>query len=68
MPFFFFDPTMLLLIPAFALAMWAQIKVKGAYKKFSQLRSVSGLTGAQVARRILDTHGLNDVKVEPVAG
>jgi len=68
MPFLFFDPTMLLLIPAVVLAIWAQFKVRSAYRRFSEVRSVSGLTGAQVARRILNTQGLSDVKVEPTAG
>lgn len=68
MPFMLFDPTFVLLIPAVVLAIWAQMKVKSSYQKYSQVRSASGLTGAQVARRILNMHGLNNVEVEPVAG
>ncbi len=64
----FFDPTMVLLIPAVILAVWTQNKVKSAYCKYSRIRSASGLTGANVARRILDVNGLNDVEVEPIAG
>lgn len=63
-----FDPTMILLVPALILAFWAQNKVKSAYKKYSMVRNASGLTGAETARRILDSHGLQDVKVEPVSG
>lgn len=65
---FFFDPTFILLIPALLLAFWAQRKVKSTYRKYSQVRSYSGLNGAQVARRILDIHGLNDIEVEAVSG
>lgn len=65
---FFWDPTMILLIPALILAFWAQAKVRGAYAKYSQIRSASGLTGAQVARSILNMNGLQDVVVEEHPG
>ncbi|MHB2155443.1 zinc metallopeptidase [Calditrichota bacterium GD2] len=68
MPFFFFDPTMILLIPAFILAVWAQIKVKSTYNKFKKVAAASGMTGAQVAKQILQRNGIYDVEVEPVAG
>ena len=42
--------------------------VRSSYKKYSKVRSYSGLTGAQVARQILDRNGLSNVRVEPVAG
>lgn len=64
----FFDPTMVLLIPAVILAIWAQSRVRSTYRKYSQIRSASGITGAVAARRILDMKGLNDVEVIPVAG
>ncbi|UCZ54799.1 zinc metallopeptidase [Bacillus shivajii] len=53
----------LMLIP-----LWAQSKVKSAYKKYSQVRASSGMTGAEVARKILNDNGLYDVSVEPVKG
>jgi Zn-dependent membrane protease YugP len=59
MPFFFFDPTMVLLIPALLLAMWAQYKVKSSYAHFSQVSTRSGLTGSDVARRILRDAGVD---------
>lgn len=64
----FFDKTMVLILPAFALALWAQWKVKSTYKKFSDVNSRLNLTGEQVARRILDQNGLQDIPVEPIAG
>lgn len=48
----------LLIIP-----MWAQFKLKRTYGKYSKIRSTSGITGAQVARAILDRNGLTDVQV-----
>lgn len=65
---FFFDWTMVLILPALGLAMWAQHKVKGTYAQFSEVRSRTGMTGQQVARRILDQNGLQDVVIEPIEG
>lgn len=45
------------------LPIYAQFKVKSTYNKYSKIRSTSGMTGAQVARLILDQNGLHDVKV-----
>ena len=61
--YMFYDWTMLLLIPAFLLAMGAQAKVKSAYSRYLRVPAQSGMTGAQVARRILDANGLFDVPV-----
>ncbi|MEW9109396.1 zinc metallopeptidase [Cytobacillus gottheilii] len=47
---------------------WAQFKVKGAYNKYSKVASSSHMTGAEVARRILDANGLYDVSVSEVRG
>lgn len=54
---------LLLIIP-----MWAQMKVKSTYKKYSQIAISSHMTGAQVARKILDDNGLYDVQIEEVKG
>lgn len=45
------------------LPLYAQMKVKSTYNKYSKVRSTSGMSGAQVARTILDANGLHDVKV-----
>jgi len=50
------------------LPLYAQMKVKSTYKKFSSVPSQRGMTGAQVARMILDHHGLSDVRVVPTQG
>jgi len=63
-----FDPTMILLIPAIILGIWAQNKVRRAFEKYSRYANSAGLTGAQTARRILDRFGLNDVEVTSTNG
>jgi len=50
------------------LPLYAQMKVKGTYRKFSEIRSTSGMSGAEVARLILDKNGLYDVRVVPTQG
>ena len=50
------------------LPLYAQMKVKSTYNKFAEVSSQRGMTGAQVARMILDHHGLTDVRVVPTQG
>lgn len=68
MPFGFFDPTYLLLIPAMIFAMWAQWKVQHTYAQFSRVRAANGLTGRDMAVAIMNRNGVHDVRVEEVAG
>jgi len=65
---FFGDPTFILIIPALILAFYAQSKVKGAYKTYSQVFASSRLTGAQVAHQILQTAGAGEVTIEKQPG
>ncbi|HSA96435.1 MAG TPA: zinc metallopeptidase [Acidobacteriota bacterium] len=65
---FFNDPTFLLLIPAFILAIYAQAKVKGAYAKYGQIASASRLTGAQAAHQLLQQAGAGEVVIEKTPG
>jgi len=65
---FFFDPTMLLLLPALAFAIWAQWKVSSTFNRYSQIPSRSRLTGRAVATQILRQNMLNDVEVGHVSG
>lgn len=58
----------LLVVPAFILSLWAQIRVKGTYKKMSAVRNSRNLTGAQAASRVLYEHGITDVTIERVGG
>ena len=64
----FWDPTMVLLIPAMILAMYAQMKVNSTYHHYSQIASQRGMTGADVARYILNKNGLYDIPIERVQG
>lgn len=68
MPFFFFDSTMILLIPAVILAVWAQIKVKSTYRKYQKVHASQNITGAMAAKQILNSNGIFDVEIEAVAG
>lgn len=68
MPFLFWDPTFLLLIPAMIFAFWAQSKVQGTYKKMSQVRAANGLTGREMAATIMSQNGVGDVAIEQVGG
>jgi uncharacterized protein len=64
----FFHWSFVFVIPGLILGIWAQTRVKSAFKKYSQVRSMRGLKGWEAARAILDTAGLSDVKIEGVAG
>lgn len=64
----FFDPTFILLIPAVILAFYAQSKVKSTFAKYSKVTTASRLTGAEVARGILDAQGLTDIPVKKTPG
>lgn len=65
---FFFDSTMVLLLPAIIISAWAQFKIKASFSKYSKVNSVNGYTGSQVARILLDDAGLFDIPVEIVQG
>lgn len=64
----FWDPTMVLLIPAIILAAYAQMKVQSTYRKFSEVRSASGRSGREIAQAILSANGISGVGVEPGEG
>jgi len=58
----------MMMIPVFLLSMFASFRVKSAFKKYSSVYIRSGLTGAEVARKILDKNGLQDVGVVETSG
>lgn len=62
----YFDPTMIILIPAIIISFWAQTKVNSAYSKYSKVRNINGYSGQQVARMMLDEAGLWDIKIEMI--
>ena len=55
-------------LPALLLGFWAQMKVQGAFNKYSRVRTSNGMSGAEVARKILDTNNLQNVKIEQTRG
>jgi len=64
-----FDPIYFLFIgPALLLSLWASWRTRSAFNKYSRVRTARGLTGAQAARILLDTAGLNDVEIVPAQG
>lgn len=64
----YYDPTYFLILIGAVLCLLAQMRVSSTYKKFSRVRSKSGLTGAQAAQRILQLSGIYDVQIEHVRG
>jgi len=66
---FFYDPSYLIyMLPALLLMMLAQGYVSSAYRKWSQVRARSNLTGAQAAERLISSGGLYDVRIEGTRG
>lgn len=65
---FGWDRTMILLIPAILLSIYSQIKISAAFRRYSRVPSRKGLNGAHIARMILQSQGLYDVRIEPVRG
>jgi uncharacterized protein len=57
-----------LIIIAFLLSLWAQFRVKGTFKRWSNVPNQNGITGYDAARQMLDANGLHDVPIEPVRG
>ncbi len=65
---YYFDPTYILVIVGAVLCMWASSRVNSTYRRYSKVRSRRGITGAEAAERILQMSGINDVRVEHIAG
>jgi Zn-dependent membrane protease YugP len=64
-----FDPTyFVFILPALALSLWASWRTRAAFKKYSQVRTLRGLTGAQAAQEMLRRAGIPDVEVVPTHG
>ncbi|MBA7470930.1 hypothetical protein ES707_06220 [subsurface metagenome] len=58
----------LFMLPPLIFMIWAQARVSSAYNRYSRVRNMSGLTGAQAAQTLLEHNGLGDVKLEGVKG
>ena len=68
MGYYYWDPTYILVMIGAVICMIASARVKGTFNKYSQLRSMSGMNGAQVAQRVLQAAGIYDVQVRHVSG
>lgn len=64
----YMDPTYLLVVIGAVICLIASARVKTTYEKYSHQRSMSNMTGAQAAERILSAAGINGVRVQRVAG
>jgi len=56
------------LLPAFALALYAQFKVKNTFAKYLKVPTQKGITGYDTARKILDRNGLENIDIEITGG
>jgi len=65
---YYFDPTYVLVLIGVVLSLAASAKVRSTFDKYSRVRSVSGMTGAEAAQRILQRAGIFDVQIEHVSG
>lgn len=68
MGYYYWDPTYILVVIGAVICMIASARVKGTFNKYSQLRSMSGMNGAQVAQRVLQAAGIYEVQVRHVSG
>lgn len=65
---FYFDWTMLLVLPGLLLGLWAQFRVKSAFSKYSRVRSQRGMSAEEVSRRLLERTGNSSVTITGTAG
>ena len=65
---YYFDPTWILVIIGALLSMAASAKVNSTFSKYSKVRSMTGMTGEDAAKRLLNSQGIYDVTVRPVKG
>lgn len=70
MPYIYygFDPTYWMIIVGVLLSLLASFRVKTTFSKYSKVRSMSGITGAQAAEKILNSQGIYDVRIGRVSG
>lgn len=66
--YYWWDPTYILVVIGAVICLLASAKVKTTYAKYSKYRSMSGLTGAEAAERILRDAGIYDVRVGHISG
>lgn len=65
---FYWDPTYILIVIGMVICLAASAHVNSTFKKYSKYKSNSGLTGAQAAKKILESQGIYDVKIQHISG
>ena len=65
---FYWDPTYFLIIIGAIICLIASARVRTTYSKYGKVASMSGMTGAQAAARILQSEGITDVRIGRVSG
>lgn len=68
MPLFYDIPSMIMLLPALLLSLYAQFKVKSTFDRYLRVHSVSGYTGAEVANILLRNKGIDNIPISPTRG
>ncbi len=70
MPYFYslWDPTYFLVIIGAVICLLASARVKTTFARYSKVRSMSGMTGAQAAERVLHSAGIYDVVIQHIQG
>lgn len=67
MPMFYWDYTYVILLPAILFSMYAQGKIKSTFNRYLKKRTITGITGADAARTILNRNGIN-IPIEIISG
>ena len=65
---FYMDPTYAILIPGLLVSLWAQCRVDSVTRKYARVSARCGLTGAELAQRLMHEEGIDDVTVERIGG
>ncbi|MDZ7672207.1 MAG: zinc metallopeptidase [Halanaerobiales bacterium] len=65
---FFYDPTIIILIPVMLIAMYAQYKVKSTFNKYSKISTNKNMSADEIVRNLLTENGINDVDVQKIKG
>ena len=65
---YYYDPTYILVVIGFIITLIAEIGVKGSYSKYKRVKASKRITGREVARKILDANGLENVQIKEVGG
>ena len=62
------DPTMIILIPALLLSMWAQARVQSTFSEYSKIPARGGVTADSVAQMLLTLYGMSNMPINHVSG